>query len=70
MFFGSDKWAGGLKLLSLEEVIDHLSVSSYCCRTKNLLVVVVDAALDVLNSLSAKSVLAGEKLIATYSISR
>jgi hypothetical protein len=40
--------AGGLKRLSLK-VIDHLGVSLYHCRTKNLLVVIVDAALDVLN---------------------
>jgi hypothetical protein len=32
-----------------EEVINHLGVSSYHCRTKNLLVVIVDASLDVLN---------------------
>ncbi len=32
-----------------EKVIDRLSVSLYCCRTKNLLVIVVDAALDILN---------------------
>ncbi len=32
-----------------EEVIDHLGVSSYHCRMKNLLVIVVDATLDVLN---------------------
>ena len=49
MLFGSDKSAGGLRLLSLKKVIDRLGVSSYRCRTKNLLVIVVDAALDVLN---------------------
>ncbi len=48
MLFGSDKSAGGLKS-KFEEVIDRLGVSSYRCRTKNLLVVVVDAALDILN---------------------
>jgi hypothetical protein len=49
MLFGSDRSAGGLKLLSLNRVIDRLGVSSYHCRTKNLLVVIVDAALDVFN---------------------
>jgi hypothetical protein len=32
-----------------EEVIDRLGVSSYSCRPKNLLVIVVNATLDVLN---------------------
>ncbi len=32
-----------------EKVIDHLSISSYHCKTKNLLIIIVDAALDVLN---------------------
>ncbi len=32
-----------------EEVIDRLCMSSYRCRTKNLLVIVIDATLDVLN---------------------
>ena len=32
-----------------EEVIDRLGISSYLCRTKNLLDIVVDATLDVLN---------------------
>ncbi len=32
-----------------EEVIDCLSLSLYRCRTKKLLVVIVDPALDVLN---------------------
>ncbi len=45
MLFGLDKLAGGLKHLSLK----RLGVFLYRCRTKNLLVVIVDAALDVLN---------------------
>ncbi len=32
-----------------EKVIDRLGVSLYCCRTKNLLVIIVDSALDILN---------------------
>jgi hypothetical protein len=44
MLFGLDKSAGGLK-----EVIDRLSISLYCCRPKNLLVIVVDATLDILD---------------------
>ncbi len=32
-----------------EEVIDCLGISLYCCSTKNLLGIIVDAALDVLN---------------------
>ncbi len=32
-----------------EEVIDHLGISLYHCRIKNLLVIVVDATLDALN---------------------
>ncbi len=45
ILFGLDKSAGGLK----EEVIDHLGISSYCCRLKNLLVIVIDTTLDVLD---------------------
>ena len=32
-----------------EEVINRLGISSYRCRPKNLLVIVVDATLDVLD---------------------
>jgi hypothetical protein len=32
-----------------EKVIDHLGVSLYRCKTKNLLVIIVDAAQDILN---------------------
>jgi hypothetical protein len=32
-----------------EEVIDHLGISLYHCRPKNLIVILVDAALNVLN---------------------
>jgi hypothetical protein len=45
-------WVGKIgrwtKASKFEEVIDRLGVSSYHCRMKNLLVIVVDAALDVL----------------------
>jgi hypothetical protein len=34
---------------TFEEVIDHLGISLYHCRLKNLLVLIVDAALDVFN---------------------
>ncbi len=33
-----------------EEVIDHLGISLYHCRANNLLVILVDAALDVLDA--------------------
>ena len=49
MLFGSDKSAGGLKVLSFEEAIDRLGVSSYHYRPKNLLVIVIDDTLDVLD---------------------
>ncbi len=40
------RWTEGSEF---EEVIDRLSVSSYRCRPKNLLVIVIDATLDILN---------------------
>ncbi len=49
MLFGLDRSAGDLKQSKFEEVIDHLGVSSYQCRTKNLLVIIVDPALEALN---------------------
>jgi hypothetical protein len=36
-------------VLKFEKAIDHLRVSLYRCRTKNLLVIIVDATLDILN---------------------
>ena len=38
------RWTEGSEF---EEVIDRLGVSSYHCRPKNLLVIVIDTTLDV-----------------------
>ncbi len=40
---------GWTEASKFEKVIDCLGVSLYRCRTKNLLVIIVDAALDILN---------------------
>jgi hypothetical protein len=40
------RWTEGFEF---EEVIDRLGISTYHCRPKNLLVIVIDAALDVLD---------------------
>jgi hypothetical protein len=48
-FLNSLKLSRWSEASKFEEVIERLGVSSYGCRTKNLFVVVVDAALDVLS---------------------
>ncbi len=49
MLFGLEKIGCWTEASECEEVIDHLSISLHRCRPKNLLVIVVDATLDVLD---------------------